>query len=312
MAIEMRKAFAETLDAAMTEDERVVSLDADLGSANGTLGLHTTHPRRAFNVGAAEANMASIAAGMAAYGLRPVINTFAVFASRRIFDQVAISICYAGLPVLVVGTDPGVTAELNGGTHMAFEDIALMRSLPGMLVCEPSDVSELRLMVPALLRHNGPAYMRMYRKAAEPVNPEPYSFTLGKAQVLRIGADVTLVASGIMVHQALQAAERLAENGIGAEVINMHTLKPLDEETLLASVRKTGVVVTCENHNVIGGLGAAVSQAVTGAFPVRVYNIGIQDQKGEVGRLPWLMERFGLTAEHIAEKATMAVSNKNH
>ena len=297
--MELRKVLFEALKKEMEQDERVVSIDADLGKADGVLKLHELFPERAFDAGIAEANMAAMAAGMASCGLIPVINTFAAFATRRICDKIAVSICYAERNVKIIGTDPGITAELNGGTHMTFEDIGVVRSIPGITVLEPADAAELAQMAPAMIRHEGPVYMRMYRKEAPPVHGEDYKYELGKADRLREGGDVTIVCAGIMVPEALKAAETLAAEGIGAEVLNIHTIKPLDRAAILASAAKTGAVAAAENHNVLGGLGAAVAELLSAELPTKMAFVGVKDVKGEVGRLPYLREQFGLTAAEI-------------
>lgn len=308
---EMRQVLGECIIDAMKSDDRVVLVDADLGKADGTLPVREAFPGRCVDVGVAEQNMASVAAGMAAYGTIPIINTFAAFASRRICDQVAISICYAGRNVKIIGTDPGITAELNGGTHMAVEDIGVLRSIPNILIFEPCDTIELENGFPALMAYDGPVYMRMYRKRVEVIHDEAYQFDLHEADILRTGKDVTIVCSGIMVSEALEAGKRLKTEGIEADIINMHTIKPIDETSLLNSVRKTRAVVTCENHNILGGLRAAVTETLSRYFPVPVIPVGIQNIDCEVGFLPYLKERFGLTADHIVEAVRNVLDMKN-
>lgn len=305
--MEMRQVFAKELEKIMDQDERVCLVDADLAKATGTSALHTKYPDRALNVGVAEANMASVAAGLSSYGLIPFITTFTPFASRRCFDQVAISIAYAQQNVKIVGTDPGIAAELNGGTHMSFEDVALMRAVPTMVVFEPVDETQLRQAMPQIVAHYGPVYMRMFRKEAPAIFGDDYVFDLFKADVIKNGTDVTILATGIMVSKALDAAEKLANEGISAEVINVHTIKPLDNETILTSVRKTGKVVTAENANVIGGLYSAVCDLLAAEYPVRVERVGVEDTFGEVGRLNELAQRFGLTEEAIIAKSKKVI-----
>jgi len=300
--MEMRQAFAKELEKIMEQDDRVCLIDADLAKASGTTGIHQKFPDRALNVGVAEANMASVAAGLSSYGLIPFITTFTPFASRRCFDQVAISIAYAQQNVKIVGTDPGISAELNGGTHMSFEDVALMRAVPTMVVFEPVDEVQVRKALPQIVAHKGPVYIRLFRKEAPAVFGEDYQFDLFKADRVREGKDVTVLATGIMVKKALDAAEKLASEGISAEVINVHTIKPLDAETILSSVHKTGRVVTAENANVIGGLYSAVCDLLAAEFPARVERVGVEDQFGEVGRIHELAQRFGLTEEAIIAK----------
>ena len=304
---EMRQVLGDCIIEAMKGNEKIVLIDADLGKANGTLAVRGVFPDRCMDVGVAESNMASIAAGMATYGKIPIISTFAAFASRRICDQVAVSICYANQNVKIIGTDPGITAELNGGTHMAVEDIGVLRSIPNILIFEPSDTLELTLAFPQLMAHPGPVYMRLYRKKVEELHEPSYKFDLYKADVMSFGTDVTLISSGIMVEEALKAGELLKSAGISAEIINLHTIKPIDEKTILASARKTGAIVTCENHNVMGGLRAAVAEVVTRYYPVPIASVGIQNINCEVGALPYLKERFGLTAGDIVLAAREAM-----
>jgi transketolase len=301
--MEMRTVFVSALEKLMASDERVVLVDADLGRANGTLGLKQKFPDRTFNVGVAEQNMASVAAGLASYGYIPFINSFAAFATRRICDQVTISIAYAEQNVKIVGTDPGITAELNGGTHMSMEDVGVLRSIPRMVIFEPADAMQLAKAMPAVVAHNGPVYIRLSRKVAPVIFPEDYGFSLFKADILKEGNDITLFATGIMVAGALEAAGKLLEKGISAEVINTHTIKPLDAETVLRSVRKTGAAVTCENHNIIGGLRSAVAEVITEEYPVPLKAIGVRDHFGQVSKTPYLLKKFKMTADDIAETA---------
>jgi transketolase len=211
-----------------------------------------------------------------------------------------------------VGTDPGLTAEMNGGTHMAIEDIGVIRSIPGMVIFEPVDAVQLAKALPDVVAYDGPVYMRLLRKAAAPVFPENYRFDLFRADVLRPGADVTLFATGIMVAQALEAAEKLAAKGVSAEVINVHTIKPIDEETILESVRKTGAAVTCENHNLIGGLRSAVAEVLSEKHPVPLEAIGIGDHFGEVSKLDYLLQKFHMTPDDIVERALHSIARKEH
>lgn len=308
--MEMRAIFAAELDRMMQNDERIVVIDADLSKANGTLFLRDKYPERAFDVGVAEQNMASIAAGLASYGFVPFITTFCPFATRRICDQVAISIAYAGQNVKIVGSDPGISAELNGGTHMSMEDIGVLRSIPSMVIFEPVDGIQLKKAMPQILEHDGPVYLRLFRKKRPRIVPEDYEFNLFKADVLREGNAVTIAATGIMVEEALKAHAGLKEMDIEAEIINVHTIKPLDSATILESVQKTGCIVTAENHNVIGGLRSAVAETISENFPVPLKSVGVQDVFGEVGRLDELKEIFGLTAANIISRAKEAIAAK--
>ena len=299
---EMRKVYCDTMIALAKEDPRIVDVEADLTGAHGMKPFKAAYPDRSFNVGIAEANMVGVAAGLSACGKIPFVHSFATFASRRCFDQIAISVCYAGLNVKIVGSDPGVGAELNGGTHMALEDMGIMRTLPGMTVFEPTDSVQLRKALPAIVEHEGPVYIRLFRRQAENVFDDDYEFDLGKADLLRDGSDVTLIASGVCVANALQAAETLAQEGVSARVLNIHTIKPLDEELIVAAAKETGKVVTVEEHSVIGGLGSAVCDALAEKCPVPVKKIGVQDVFGESGPAVALLAKYKLDGEGVYEQ----------
>lgn len=308
--VEMKAIFASELEKLMVADERIMVLDADLARANGTLGLRYKFPERALDVGLQEQNMAAVAAGLASYGFIPFITTFAVFATRRICDHVTISIAYAKRNVKIVGTDPGLTAEMNGGTHMAIEDIGVLRSIPGIVIVEPADGVQLAKAMPQIAYYEGPVYLRLRRKAAPPLYPDDYEFDLFKADVLRRGTDVTLFASGIMVSAAMEAAGKLAAKGVSSEVINVHTIKPIDAETVLASVRKTGAAVTCENHNIIGGLRSAIAEVVSEGCPVPIKSVGVPDRFGEVSTLDYLLKKFHMTSDDIVAQAMASIAMK--
>lgn len=307
---EMRAAFAETLMDMMAKDEKIAVIDADLAKASGTIKIRDTYPDRAFDVGIAEANMASVAAGMASYGFVPFITSFTPFATRRICDQIAISICYANSNVKIVGTDPGLTAELNGGTHMSVEDYGVLRSIPNLVIYEAVDETQLRKALPQIAAYEGPVYIRLFRKVIDPVFSEGYSFDLFKADVISAGTDVSIFATGIMVQESVKALELLKAEGISAELINLHTIKPIDEEAVIASVKKTGCAVVAENHNVLGGLSSAVAQVTAQSHPVPLRYVGIEDRFGQVGRLPELMKEYSMTAEDIAKAAKAAIAAK--
>lgn len=309
--MEMRKVLCEEMQKIMAKDPRVCLLAADLSKAMGVAPLLEEFPERAFNVGIAEANMTSVAAGMASCGLIPVISSFAPFVSRRNCDQLMISVAYAKQNVKVIGSDPGINAETNGGTHMPFEDIGVLRSIPTMVIVEAADAVQLRHIIPAMFRYNGPVYLRTARKEQPAVFDEPYDFDLFKADTLRNGTDVTILATGLMLKRSLEAAEVLSAEGISAEVINVHTIKPLDEATVLASAGKTGCIVTAENHNVIGGLYSAVSEALAAKLPLPVERVGIEDEFGEVGSLAALSDRYHLNTVDIVNKAKLAIQKKN-
>ena len=307
--MEMRAVYAQCLAEMMERDKHVVVLDADLSKASGTRNLYERFPGQMFDCGVAEQNMASIAAGLSSYGFKPWIETFTPFATRRICDQITISIVYAKQNVKVVGTDPGISAELNGGTHMSMEDIGVLRSIPGMVIFEPVDEVQLRAAMPVLDAYKGCVYMRLFRKVQPVIFPEDYKFDLFKADLLKEGRDLTIFVSGMMTKDVLDASALLKEQGIDAEVINVHTIKPIDRETVIASARKTGAVLTVENHNVIGGLHSAVVEALA-EEKVPVCAVGVQDRFGEVGKIPYLREVMGLTVENIVETAKKAVSLK--
>lgn len=310
---EMRAVFADGLKASMQANPNVVLLDADLARGNGTLHLFDEFPNQCFDMGIAEANMACVAAGLASYGYKPFIFTFTPFMTRRICDQVMLSIAYAKQNVKLVGTDPGIAQELNGGTHMSFEDVGVLRSIPGMVIYEPVDGDQLIKALPQIMAYDGPMYIRLFRKVppATWFADEDYQFDLFRADTLRAGSDVTLFATGLEVTQAMEAAEILTDEGINAEVINVHTIKPLDKEGVVRSVKKTGCAVTCENHNVFGGLGSAVAEVLSMEYPVPLAYIGVQDRFGEVGKMPYLMKTFELGAESIAIKAWQVIKMKD-
>lgn len=310
MAVELRKVLCESILEEMKKNENIVSIGADLDKADGLLPLRDVFPNRVLDVGIAEQNMAGIAAGMASYGMIPIINTFAAFATRRICDQIGVSICYADSNVKIIGTDPGITAELNGGTHMTFEDIGVMRSIPNITIIEPADAVELRQMVPEMINHKGPVYMRLYRKVIQDVHREDYKYQLGKADLLKEGKDVTIICGGIMAAEAMTAAGELSTKGIDAEVINLHTIKPIDANAIVKSAQKTGVIVTAENHNILGGLRAAVAEVITEYYPVKIYPVGVKDVKGQVGKLNFLKEEFGLNALNIIKMVDKAMKEK--
>ena len=307
--MEMRAVYAACLAELMEKDRHVCVLDADLGKASGTLGLRARFPEQMFDCGVAEQNMASIAAGLSSYGFKPWIESLTPFATRRICDQMAISISYAKRNVKIVGTDPGISAELNGGTHMSMEDIGVVRSIPGMVIFEPVDEVQLRAAMPELNAYEGPVYMRLFRKELPVVFAEDYKFDLFKADTLKEGKDLTIFVSGFLTKDVLDANELLAAEGIDAEIINVHTIKPIDRETVIASARKTGTVLTVENHNVIGGLQSAVLEALA-QEKIPVCAVGVEDRFGEVGKLPYLREAMGLTVENIVAGAKKALTLK--
>ena len=299
----MKEVFIDFLKEEMRRDEKRVLIDADLAKCIGSTSVYKEFPDRAFDVGIAEANMAGIAAGFSAYGFKPVITSFAPFATRRILDQVMISIAYAQQNCVIVGTDPGICAELNGGTHMPLEDIGAFRSIPDITIYEPTDIIELRAILPEIMKKTGVIYIRLHRKTPPILyaGQEDKAFALNKADVIKEGKDVTLIASGIMVQTALETADELQKEGVDAEVICCHTVKPIDVETIVSSAKKTGAVVTLENHNVIGALRSAVCETLCENYPVPVRSIGIKELFGEVGKMPYLRKVYHMeTADAVA------------
>lgn len=305
---EMRAVYAQTLIELAEKDERIVLLEADLMKASGTTCFRDKYPDRAFNVGVAEANMVGIAAGLSAGGKIPFADTFGCFATRRTYDQFFISANYARLRVKLVGTDPGISSTFNGGTHMPFEDMGIMRNIPGLVVFEPSDPVSLKQLVKESAYHQGSTYMRLHRKSVPVIYDENETFELGKGKVLKDGEDITLIACGsIMVNEALKACELLKEKNISAVVIDMHTIKPVDKELVLTYARKTKAVITCENHQIMNGLGSAVAEVLAENHPTLLKRIGVEDEFGEVGTLDYLQQRYRLTASHIVEEAEKLV-----
>ena len=294
-----RASYGEALVELGAERDDFVVLDADLAAATQTGKFKAAYPERFYDCGIAESNMVGVAAGIAAAGHKVFCSTFAMFAAGRAFEQVRNSVGYPRLDVNICATHAGISVGEDGASHQCNEDIALMRSIPGMTVIVPSDDTEAKAAVRAALDVEGPVYMRLGRLAVPVVNdPETYRFEVGKGVVLREGADVTVVATGLMVAAALEAAESLAEKGVSAEVINIHTVKPLDEELVRASAAKTGRVVTCEEHSVVGGLGDAVLAALA-ADPVPVRKVGVNDVFGESGPAVDLLAKYGLDAAGV-------------
>ena len=308
--MEMRAVYAECLAEMMERDPHVVVLDADLAGSHGTKKLYERFPRQAFNCGIAEQNMACVAAGLSTYGFKPWIESFTPFTTRRICDQIAISVCYADQNVKIVGSDPGITAQLNGGTHMSMEDIGVLRSIPNIVIVEPADTVQLRAAMKALDSYEHPAYLRLFRKELPVLFDEnSYHFDLYKVDTMREGRDLTVFVSGFMTKDALDAADILSKEGIECEVVNVHTIKPIDREGVIRAARKTGAVLDIDNHNVIGGLHSAVLESLAAErIPCSV--VGVQDRFGEVGKLPYLRKVMGMRLEDIVEAARRAVSLK--
>ena len=309
--ISTRTAYGEAL-AAIGGDERIIVLDADLQCCTRTEKFAALYPERSRNVGIAEANMVGMAAGLAACGKIVFVNSFAMFAAGRAWEQVRNSVAYPGLNVKVVGSHGGLSVGEDGATHQCIEDLAIMRAIPNMTVLCPCDGNEMKQAVKALLAYDGPAYLRLGRLAVETVTDqvEGYEFQIGKGVLLRDGQDVTVVAVGMMVQMALTAADILAEEGISVRVIDMHTIKPLDTEILLAAARDTGCIVTSEEANIVGGLGSAVSEYLTSVCPVPVIRHGVEDEFGRSGAAQKVLEAYHLTPAGIADKVRQALTLK--
>ena len=300
--IATRESYGNALVELGKEHENLVVLDADLAAATKTGVFKKAFPERHIDCGIAECNMAGIAAGLATTGKVPFMSTFAMFAAGRAFEQVRNSIGYPHLNVKIGATHAGISVGEDGATHQCNEDIALMRTIPGMVVINPSDDIEAKAAVKAAYEHVGPVYLRFGRLAAPVINDNPdYKFELGKGVLLKEGKDLTIVATGLMVSAALEAAEMLKKDGVDAEVINIHTIKPLDEDLIVASAKKTGKVVTVEEHSVIGGLGSAVCDCLSEKAPTPVKKIGVNDVYGESGPAAALLHKYGLDAEGVYE-----------
>ena len=291
-------------------DEKIVVFDADLSKSTKTASFQAKYPERFFNMGIAEANMMCAAAGMATCGKIPFASTFAIFAAGRACEQVRNSICYPKLNVKIGATHAGVTVGEDGASHQMLEDISNMRVLPNMTIINPADAVETRLAVKAAIEYNGPVYLRLGRLAVPVIFDETYKFEWGKGVQIREGSDITIVATGLMVHEAIEAHDILKEKGISARVINIHTIKPLDNEILEKAARETGAIVTAEEHNIIGGLGGAVCESLAETYPIPVLRIGTKDKFGKSGKPPLLMEEYELTAKDIAKKAEAAIAMK--
>ncbi len=307
--IATREAYGNAL-AELGEKYDFVVLDADLAAATKTGTFKKKFPERFFDCGIAEGNMMTVAAGLAAAGKTPFASTFAMFAAGRAFEQIRNSIGYPHLNVKIGATHAGITVGEDGATHQCLEDIATMRTIPGMTIINPADATEARLAVEAALNFDGPVYLRFGRLAVPVMFDGDYKFEIGKGVQLADGNDVTIIATGIMVDMALKAKDMLASEGISARVINIHTIKPLDEEIVVKAAMETGAIVTAEEHNVIGGLGGAVAETVCEKCPVPVVRVGVEDKFGHSGKVPALLEMYGLTPENIVEKAKKAISLK--
>ena len=308
--IATREAYGNAL-AEFGEKYDFVVLDADLAAATKTGVFKKKFPERFFDCGIAEGNMVSVAAGLAAAGKIPFASTFAMFAAGRAFEQIRNSIGYPHLNVKIGATHAGITVGEDGATHQCLEDLGVMRTIPGMVVLNPADDVEARAAVEWALNYVGPVYIRFGRLAVPVVFDEAdYKFEFGKNLTVREGTDVTIMATGTMLYMAIEAAEKLAEEGISARVTNVHTIKPIDKEDIIEAAKTTGCIVTAEEHNIFGGLGSAVAEVVCENCPVPVLRVGVEDKFGKSGKVPPLLEEYGLTAANIADKARKAVKMK--
>lgn len=305
-----RASFGAALAELGAERDDFIVMDADLAAATQTGVFKKAFPERFYDCGIAEQNMVSIAAGIAATGKKVVCSSFAMFAAGRAFEQVRNSIGYPHLNVIIGATHAGISVGEDGATHQCNEDIALMRTIPGMTIINPADETEAKLAVRAALDHNGPVYMRFGRLAVPVVFGDDYKFEIGKGVELKEGNDVTIVATGLMVKEAMEAHDLLKAEGINARVINIATIKPLDKDIILKAAKETGAIVTAEEHSVIGGLGSAVSEVLAEEYPVPVVKLGVYDRFGYSGPAPKLLDEFGLRAVNIVEKVKKAISMK--
>ena len=308
--VAMRDAYCSQLIELAKEDERILSIEVDVANSMGTNKFAEKFPDRSIACGIQEANALSMASGLTIMGYVTFFHTFGIFATRRVFDQAFLSCGYAKAGVKIIGGDAGITAAANGGTHMPLEDMALMRSIPDAIVIEPADTVAIRALLPQVAQTDVVCYMRSCRRQVIRVYDDSAEFRIGKANILHEGSDVSIFACGIMVHEALTAMEMLKNEGISARVVDFHTIKPLDIDMVIDSASKTGSIVTAENHSVTGALGSAVAEVLSENIPVPLERIGVKDSYGEVGDVPYLMNRFKLTAQDIADAARKAISRK--
>ena len=306
----MREVYCQALIDAAKNDSRIVVVEADLMNCIKTGPFKKAYPDRFFNVGIAEANMIGVSAGLATCGKIPFCSSFGTFATRRCYDQIFISVAYSKQNVKIVGTDPGICAEINGGTHMPLEDMGIMRGIPQMLCVEPTDSAMLKALMPQIIDYKGATYIRLQRKKAETVYSEKDSFDLFKAKSIKEGKDATIIASGIMVSKAIEASEQLKDMGYDVGVVNTFTWKPIDEQAIIDCAKKSGAIVVAENHNIRNGLFSAVAEVVVNNCPVPMESVAVMDEFGEVGKMPYLSERFGLQTSNIVEKTLNVIKRK--
>ena len=299
---ELRDCVVETLQELMKDDDKITALEADLGGASGFTKIKKTNPERFIQCGIAEANMMGVAAGLSLTGFKPFTHTFAPFATRRVFDQLFLSGAYAGNTINVYGSDPGFSVASNGGTHTAWEDVALIREIPGAVICDPADDVQMEWIIKEFLKMEGIHYVRSNRKAVRNVYKKGSSFKIGQGNILKEGKDILIIAAGQLVSEALDCAEELEKEGYSVEVIDMFTIKPLDEKLLIKEAKGKSKIVTIENHSIYGGLGSAVSEvSAENGISVPVKRIGVKEKFGQVGTAEFLQEEFGLTAKQIKE-----------
>ena len=303
MGIATREAYGKVLQEELYKNPNIVVLDADLGAATKSASFKKVAPERYFDMGISEGDMMGTAAGLATCGKIPFASTFAIFAAGRAFEQVRNSICYPNLNVKIAATHAGLTVGEDGGSHQAVEDISLMRSLPNMTVINPADAKEATEAIKAAVEHKGPVYIRLGRAAVDDIHGDDYKFELGKGEVLREGDGVGIIATGIMVGKALEAAKELEKENIQARVINIHTIKPIDKDLIIETAKKCGKIITAEEHSIIGGLGSAVAEVLASEYPVKQAFIGIKDTFGESGKPAELLEKYGLTIAEIVKAA---------
>lgn len=299
---ELRDCVVETLQELMKDDDKITALEADLGGASGFTKIKKTNPERFIQCGIAEANMMGVAAGLSLTGFKPFTHTFAPFATRRVFNQLFLSGAYAGNTINVYGSDPGFSVASNGGTHTAWEDVALIREIPGAVICDPADDVQMEWIIKEFLKMEGIHYVRSNRKAVRNVYKKGSSFKIGQGNILKEGKDILIIAAGQLVSEALDCAEELEKEGYSVEVIDMFTIKPLDEKLLIKEAKGKSKIVTIENHSIYGGLGSAVSEVIAeNGISVPVKRIGVKEKFGQVGTAEFLQEEFGLTAKQIKE-----------
>ncbi|SHE75164.1 transketolase subunit B [Thermoanaerobacter uzonensis DSM 18761] len=303
MATATREAYGKALVELGAKNKNIVVLDADLSKSTKTADFQKVYPDRFFNMGISEQDMMVTAAGLATCGKIPFASTFAIFATGRAYEQVRNSIGYPHLNVKIAATHAGITVGEDGATHQSIEDISLMRGIPGMVVINPADAEETRQAIFAAADHYGPVYIRLGRMAVPDIHDQNYKFELGKGEVIREGKDVAIIATGIMVAIAIEAADKLKEEGIDATVVNIHTIKPIDKDLIVEVAKKTGKVITAEEHSIIGGLGSAVAEVLSEEYPVKIKRIGIRDEFGQSGSPKELLRHYGLTAEDIVKTA---------